>query len=113
MSWAEDQTWFGLEPENIGVIDAIPLLQTKCWQTKVGIRSFIKVVLPQLLANNYCKEEHLVDSEGNPKYNWSSKPLIFTDEGKTMVALKSNDGNYTIIPHESYMQIKKIVKENL
>lgn len=35
------------------------------------------------------------------------------DEDKTMVALKTNDGNYTIIPHESYTQIKKIVKESL
>lgn len=80
---------------------------------QIGIRPFIKVVLPQLLANKYCQEEHLVDAKGNPRYNWNSTPLIFTDEGKTMVALKSNDGNYTIIPHESYIQIKKIVKENL
>lgn len=80
---------------------------------QIGIRTFIKVVLPQLLANKYCQEKHLVDAKGNLNYNWDSKPLIFTDEGKTMVALKSNDGNYTIIPHESYIQIKKIVKEDL
>ena len=83
------------------------------FHVQIGIRPFIKVVLPQLLANEYCKEEHLVDAESNPKYNWDSQPLIFTDEGKTMVALKSNDGDYTIIPHEFYMQIKKIVKESL
>lgn len=83
------------------------------FHVQIGIRPFIKVVLPQLLANDYCKEEHLTSEDGRPNYNWDSKPLIFTDEGKTMVALKSNDGNYTIIPHESYIQIKKIVKENL
>lgn len=83
------------------------------FHVQIDIRSFIKIVLPQLLANKYCQEEHLIDAEGNPNYNWNSTPLIFTDEDKTMVALKSNDGNYTIIPHESYMQIKKIVKDNL
>ena len=83
------------------------------FHVQIGIRSFIKVVLPQLLANEYCKEEHLTSEDGSPNYNWNSTPLIFTDEGKTMVALKSNDGNYTISPHESYMQIKKIVKEGL
>lgn len=83
------------------------------FHVQIGIRTFIKVVLPQLLTNEYCQEEHLGDAEGNLKYNWNSTPLIFTDKGKTMVALKSNDGNYTIIPHESYMQIKKIAKEGL
>lgn len=83
------------------------------FHVQIGIRSFIKVVLPQLLKNEYCQEEHLTNADGALNYNWNTTPLIFTDEGKTMVALKSNDGNYTIIPHESYMQIKKIAKENL
>ena len=55
MSWAEDQTWFGLEPENIGVIDAIPLLQTKCWQTKDGRIIPINKMTTQHLQNSINK----------------------------------------------------------
>lgn len=84
------------------------------FNVQVGIRTFIKVVLPHLLANENCQEAHLVDSEGNPRYNWDTRPLIFTDNsGKKVVALKADDGNYTLLPYESYTQIKKLVKEEL
>ena len=80
------------------------------FHVQIGIRPFVKVVLPHLLSNKYCKEEHLIDEAGNLNYNWSSTPLIINKEGKYLVALKGYDGNYTLIPHEAYMQIKKMVK---
>ena len=36
------------------------------FNVQVGIRTFIKVVLPHLLANENCQEAHLMDSEDNP-----------------------------------------------
>lgn len=80
------------------------------FNVQIGIRPFVKVVLPHLLSNKYCKEEHLIDEAGNLNYNWSSTPLIINKEGKSLVALKGDDGDYTLIPHEAYMQIKKMVK---
>lgn len=80
------------------------------FHVQIGIRPFVKVVLPHLLSHRYCKEEHLTDEAGNLNYNWSSTPLIINKEGKSLVALKGDDGNYTLIPHEAYMQIKKMVK---
>ena len=80
------------------------------FHVQIGIRPFVKVILPHLLSNKYCKEEHLIDEAGNLNYNWSSAPLIINKEGKSLVALKGDDGNYTLIPHEAYMQIKKMVK---
>ena len=80
------------------------------FHVQIGIRPFIKVVLPHLLSHKYCKEEHLTDEAGNLNYNWSSIPLIINKEGKSLVALKGDDGDYTLIPHEAYMQIKKMVK---
>lgn len=81
------------------------------FNVQIGIRPFIKVVLPHLLSNKYCKEEHLIDEKGNINYNYSTFPIIFSKDGNTMVAFKQNDGDYTIIPHDAYMQIKKMVKE--
>lgn len=49
--------------------------------------------------------------KGNINYNWNTYPIIFSKDGNTMVAFKQNDGDYTIIPHDAYMQIKKMVKE--
>ena len=80
------------------------------FHVQIGIRPFVKVVLPHLLSHKYCKEEHLIDEAGNLNYNWSSTPLIINKEGKSLVALKGDDGDYTLIPHEAYMQIKKMVK---
>ena len=80
------------------------------FHVQIGIRPFVKVVLPHLLSHKYCKEEHLTDEAGNLNYNWSSTPLIINKEGKSLVALKGDDGDYTLIPHEAYMQIKKMVK---
>lgn len=80
------------------------------FHVQIGIRPFVKVILPHLLSNKYCKEEHLIDEAGNLNYNWSSTPLIINKEGKSLVALKGDDGDYTLIPHEAYMQIKKMVK---
>lgn len=80
------------------------------FHVQIRIRPFVKVVLPHLLSNKYCKEEHLIDEAGNLNYNWSSTPLIINKEGKSLVALKGDDGDYTLIPHEAYMQIKKMVK---
>lgn len=83
---------------------------TGYFHVQIGIRPFVKVVLPHLLSNKYCKEEHLIDEAGNLNYNWSSTPLIINKEGKFLVALKGDDGDYTLIPHEAYIQIKKMVK---
>ena len=83
------------------------------FHVQIGIRPFIKVVLPHLLSHKYCKEEHLTDEAGNNKYNWTSTPLIINKEGKSLIALKGDDGDYTLIPHEAYMQIKKMVKAEM
>ena len=83
------------------------------FNVQIGIRPFIKVVLPHLLSHKYCQEEHLTDEAGNLNYNWTSIPLIINKEGKSLVALKGNDGEYTLIPHEAYMQIKKMVKAEM
>ena len=83
------------------------------FNVQIGIRPFIKVVLPHLLSHEYCQEEHLTDEKGNINYNWHSIPLIINQGGKSLVALKGDDGNYTLIPHEAYMQIKKMVKAEL
>ena len=80
------------------------------FDVQIGIRSFIKVILPHLLENNYCQESHLVDDKGNPLYNWDTTPIIFRKDGKDVIAFKMEDGNYTIIPYESYIQIKKIIQ---
>lgn len=82
------------------------------FNVQIGIRPFIKVILPHLLSQ-YCQEEHLTDEAGNLNYNWTSIPLIINKEGKSLVALKGDDGNYTLIPHEAYMQIKKMVKAEM
>lgn len=83
------------------------------FNVQINIRSFIKIVLPHLLSNKYCQKEHLTDEKGNLNYNWDNTPLIFTDDDKTMVAIKLDDGNYATIPHEIYVQIKKTIKDNL
>ena len=83
------------------------------FNVQIGIRPFIKVVLPHLLSHKYCQEEHLTDEAGNLNYNWTSTPLIINQGGKYLVALKGDDGNYTLIPHEAYMQIKKMVKAEM
>lgn len=83
------------------------------FNVQIGIRPFIKVILPHLLSHKYCQEEHLTDEAGNLNYNWTSIPLIINKEGKSLVALKGDDGNYTLIPHEAYMQIKKMVKAEM
>lgn len=79
---------------------------------QVDIRTFIKVVLPHVLANVNCQEDHLKGGEGKLRYNWETSPLIFTNnEGKKVVALKGDDGEYTLLPIEAYNQTKKLVKE--
>lgn len=81
------------------------------FNVQIGIRSFIKVILPHLLESKYCQIEHLEDAKGNQLYNWETSPVIFSKDGKTVIAFKMDDGNYTIIPYESYTQIKKIIKK--
>ena len=80
---------------------------------QIGIRTFIKVVLPHLLNNKNCKESHLVNEEdGTLRYNWEASPIVYTDNsGKKVVAMKNEDGTYTILPLEIYNQIKNHFKK--
>lgn len=83
------------------------------FNVQIGIRPFIKVVLPHLLSHEYCQEEHLTDEAGNINYNWHSIPIIFNQERKSLVAFKEDNGDYITIPYEAYMQIKKMVKAEM
>ena len=58
MSWVEEQTWFGLEPEDIEYWERMSvrhLLETKCWRTKTGIVIPINKMTTQHLKNSINK----------------------------------------------------------
>lgn len=51
--------------------------------------------------------------EHNLSYYDTANYYLSNNSGKKVVALKADDGNYTLLPYESYTQIKKLVKEEL
>ena len=78
---------------------------------QIPIRQFIKVVLPFLHNSKYCQEAHITNEDGTPKYNYSDTPLITVSEGKQLVHLRQENGEYYSMPIDVYNSIKKQIKE--
>lgn len=78
---------------------------------QIPIRQFIKVVLPFLHKSKYCQETHITNEDGTPKYNYSDTPLITVSEGKQLVHLRQENGEYYSMPIDVYNSIKKQIKE--
>lgn len=79
---------------------------------QIPIRQLIKVVLPFLNNSKYCQETHITNEDGTPKYNYESDtPLITVSEGKTLVHIRQENGEYYSMPIDVYNSIKKQIKE--
>lgn len=80
----------------------------KAWYNiQIPIRTLIKVVLPHLNKHKYCQEEHLLQEDGKPAYNWETEPFTCKDEDDNCyVYVKQKDGEFCKIPLEVYNQIK-------
>jgi hypothetical protein len=79
---------------------------------QIPIRRFIKVILPFLNNSKYCQETHITNEDGTPRYNYESDiPLITISEGKTLVHIRQENGEYYSMPIDVYNSIKKQVKE--
>ena len=79
---------------------------------QIPIRRFIKVVLPFLNNSKYCQEAHITHEDGIPLYNYESNtPLITVSEGKTLVHIRQENGEYHSMPIDVYNTIKKQIKE--
>ena len=79
---------------------------------QIPIRRFIKVILPFLNNSNYCKETHITNEDGTPRYNYESDtPLITVSEGKQLIHIKQENGEYYSMPIDVYNSIKKQIKE--
>lgn len=78
---------------------------------QISIRDFVKVILPFLNNSKYCQEAHLTNEDGTPKYNYSDTPLITVSEGKQLVHIKQENGEYYSMPIDVYNSIKKQIKE--
>lgn len=76
-------------------------------ETTIGIRDFIKIVLPRILENENCQEEHLSYENGNPAYAYTSSHLTFYENGVEKIALrKMGETEYTIMDAATYRAIK-------
>lgn len=74
---------------------------------QINIRKFIKVVLPLFNKHKYCQEDHLLQEDGKPAYNWETAPFTCRDEDdKWYVYIKQEDGEFYKIPLEIYNKIK-------
>lgn len=79
---------------------------------QIPIRRFIKVILPFLNNNKYCQEAHITTEDGTLRYNYEGNtPLITVSEGKQLVHIKQENGEYYSMPIDVYNSIKKQVKE--
>ena len=78
---------------------------------QIPIRQFIKVVLPFLNNNKYCQEAHITNEDGTPKYDYSDTPLITVSEGKTLVHIKQENGEYYSMPIDVYNNIKQQIQK--
>lgn len=79
---------------------------------QIPIRKLIKIVLPFLNNSKYCQEAHITNEDGTPKYNYESNtPLITVSEGKTLVHIRQENGEYYSMPIDVYNSIKKQTKE--
>lgn len=75
---------------------------------QIPIRQFIKVVLPFLNNSKYCQETHITNEDGTPKYDYHDDTLITVSEGKTLIHIKQENGEYYSMPIDIY----NIIKEN-
>ena len=78
---------------------------------QIPIRQFIKVVLPFLHKSKYCQEAHITNEDGTPRYNYSNTPLITVSEGKQLIHIRQENGEYYSMPIDVYNSIKKQIKE--
>lgn len=80
---------------------------------QIPIRQFIKIVLPFLNNSKYCQEAHITNEDGTPRYDYSdaTPPLMTISEGKTLVHIRQENGEYYSMPIDVYNSIKKQIKE--
>lgn len=53
------------------------------------------------------REEHLLQEDGKPAYNWETTPFTCREEGDNWyVYVKQKDGEFCKLPLEVYNQIK-------
>ena len=79
---------------------------------QIPIRDFVKVVLPFLNNSKYCKEAHITNEDSTPRYNYpDTTPLRTVSEGKTLVHIRQENGEYYSMPIDVYNTIKKQIKE--
>lgn len=79
---------------------------------QIPIRDFVKVVLPFLNNSKYCQEAHLTNEDCTPRYNYpDTTPLITVSEGKQLVHIRQENGEYYSMPIDVYNSIKKQIKE--
>ena len=76
-------------------------------ETTIGIRDFVKIVLPRILENENCQENHLKREDGSPTYAYHSCHLTFYENGVEKIALrKMGETEYTIMDAATYRAIK-------
>ena len=76
-------------------------------ETTIGIRDFIKIVLPRILENENCQEAHLSHENGTPAYAYNGCRLTFYENGVEKIALrKMGETEYTIMDADTYRAIK-------
>ena len=78
---------------------------------QIPIRQFIKVVLPFLNNSKYCQEAHITNEDGTPRYDYHDSTLITVSEGKTLVHIRQENGEYYSMPIDVYNSIKKQIKD--
>ena len=78
---------------------------------QIPIRDFVKVVLPFLNNSKYCQEAHITNEDGTPRYDYHDTTLITVSEGKTLVHIRQENGEYYSMPIDVYNSIKKQIKE--
>jgi hypothetical protein len=78
---------------------------------QISIRDFVKVILPFLNNSKYCQEAHITNEDGTPRYDYHDATLITVSEGKQLVHLKQENGEYYSMPIDVYNSIKKQIKE--
>ena len=76
-------------------------------QTTIGIRDFIKIVLPIINGDKNCQQGHLVQEDGSPAYTYNGCHLVFYENGVEKIALRQmGSTEYTIMDAATYRAIK-------
>ena len=76
-------------------------------EVTVGIRDFIKIVLPLVNGNVNCQEEHLTYDNGKPGYTYNCSHFVFYENGVEKIALrKMGETEYAIMDAAIYRAIK-------